>query len=342
MDYPGEKLLLKLWETLAEKGVGSLLAPWQEKRLSRARTEIRREELLVIAQAEKEVESIKSGKSVYPINDGVKLLTTAFEKSDEKGRIEPTIELSHFAVKASSIEVSESVRKEVNVAKAVMIAEDILAQDAQESSNKPIEDDWLFSWRENAGRVSTDELQDLWGRVLAGEVKQPGTYSIRTLEFLKSLSKAEAELISKAAGYVIADRIYRNKEEFLEKDGLNFTQLLFLQDIGILSGVEASGISTTYKSIEPDRYFKPLVANSKIMLLEHEDSSKEVKAEIYLLTRVGAEVLRLASFRVNQEYFESVAKDFATKGFKVKVADWVQQTSESGQFFNAVDIAANA
>ena len=34
MDYPGEKLLFKLWETLAEKGVGELLVPWQEKRLA--------------------------------------------------------------------------------------------------------------------------------------------------------------------------------------------------------------------------------------------------------------------------------------------------------------------
>ncbi|MBT3436945.1 MAG: hypothetical protein HOH02_00715 [Oceanospirillaceae bacterium] len=50
MDYPGEKLLFKLWETLAEKGVGELLVPWQEKRLASARAEIRRNEILMIAQ----------------------------------------------------------------------------------------------------------------------------------------------------------------------------------------------------------------------------------------------------------------------------------------------------
>ena len=32
MTWPGEGLLIKLWETLAEKGIGGLLKPWQMKR----------------------------------------------------------------------------------------------------------------------------------------------------------------------------------------------------------------------------------------------------------------------------------------------------------------------
>ena len=54
MDLPGEKLVIKLWETLAEKGVGSLLSPWQAGRDGRARIEVRRQEILILAQAEKD------------------------------------------------------------------------------------------------------------------------------------------------------------------------------------------------------------------------------------------------------------------------------------------------
>lgn len=32
MDIPGEKLIIKLWETIADKGIGSLLKPWQIRR----------------------------------------------------------------------------------------------------------------------------------------------------------------------------------------------------------------------------------------------------------------------------------------------------------------------
>lgn len=338
MDYPGERLLLKMWETLAEKGVGSLLSPWQEKRMAEARVEIRRNEMLLIAQAENEVDAIKSGKSAYVVHPNPKLIESTSEKTDDKGRIEPTLNLAEFSAGIASGDFADSVRKEANIAKAILNAEDILKQDQQEPSEEPIEDDWLYSWRDYAGRVSSDELQDLWGRILAGEVKQPGSYSMRTLEFLKGLSKSEALLISKAARFVIAGRIFRKKDKFLESEGINFSQLMFLQDIGVMSGVEATGLTSTIGSLNEDKFFQVLVSNKKVIILEHDDQSKSINIPIYLLTQVGAEVLKLASFDSHFEYLESVAEDFVRQGFKVQVADWVQQTAEYGHFFNPKEI----
>lgn len=340
MDYPGEKLLLKMWESLADKGIGALLAPWQEKRMAESRIEIRRKEMLLLAQAEKEVDSIKSGSARLQLNSDIKLIQNSDQATDDQGRVEPTLDLSELAVSVANSDLSETIRKETNIAKSVMIAEDILSRDQQEPSDKPIEDDWLYSWRDYAGRVSADELQDMWGRVLAGEVKQPGSYSMRTLEFLKGLSKSEAELISKAAKFVVGDCIYRKKDQFLEKQGIAFSHLLFLQDIGVLSGVEAVGLNTTYQSRDANKFFLPLVASNKIILLEHEEQAKTVKAEVYLLTQVGIEVLKLASFQVDEEYLESVAKDYVRKGYKVQIADWIQQTADAGQYFNAREILA--
>lgn len=117
--------------------------------------------------------------------------------------------------------------------------------------------------------------------------------------------------------------------------------MLFLQDIGILSGVEAVGLNTTYQSLDSNKFFLPLVASNKIILVEHEDQAKTVKAEVFLLTQVGIEVLELASFQVNEEYLESVAKDYVKKGYKVHMADWVQQTADGGRFFNAKEILAD-
>jgi hypothetical protein len=53
MEWPGERLIIRLWETLAEKGIGSLLKPWQIKREGIAHIEVRRAELLALAQAER-------------------------------------------------------------------------------------------------------------------------------------------------------------------------------------------------------------------------------------------------------------------------------------------------
>ena len=337
MDYPGEKLLIKLWETLAEKGVGSLLQPWHEKRLAKAKIEIRKEELISIAQAECEVDAIKTGKTIYETDaTNIPLITHSVDDKNHK-EISDT---PNFALKALEIEMSELIRKEVNIAKSIMQAEDILSNDQQEPSKEKIEDDWIYSWRENAGRTSASELQGLWGSILAGEIKQPGSYSIRTMEFLKTLSKSDAELIAKIAKFVIADRIYRKKETYLEKEGIYFSQLLFLQDIGILSGVESIGISASYKSIEKDKYIRPLVANNKVIILKDKDQTKVIEAEVYLLTSIGIEVLKLASFEVDNEYILSVAQDYAKKGIDVYLGDWVQETPEYGNVSNSIKVEA--
>ena len=45
--------------------------------------------------------------------------------------------------------------------------------------------------------MSSEEMQVLWTRVLAGEVREPGTTSIRTLGILKDLDEATAQLFSR-------------------------------------------------------------------------------------------------------------------------------------------------
>jgi len=43
LEAPGENLLIKLWETLADKGIGSLFKPWQIKREGKATAEVQAE-----------------------------------------------------------------------------------------------------------------------------------------------------------------------------------------------------------------------------------------------------------------------------------------------------------
>lgn len=340
MEFPGEKLVLKLWETIAEKGIGTALQPWHEKRLGVARNQVRRDEILMLAEAEKLAAEIKAGRASYSNSEGLKYLAQENRGEHEYGRIEPTLGALGLPARAIEIESAEAIRKEINTSKAIIIAENILANDTQDPPEQAVDDDWLFSWRDYAGKVSSTELQDLWGRVLAGEVKSPGSYSLRALEFLRNLSKEEAELISKAAKFVVQGQIYRNKDTFLQKANLSFSSLLFLQEIGILSGVEAIGLQTTWTSLDKDRYLKALISNNKIILLEHEDIKKEATAEIYMITSVGKQILALASFGSDMDYLLSIAKDYAAQGYKVSVGDWIQVNANSGNILNPTIIEA--
>lgn len=340
MDFPGEKIVLKLWETLAEKGIGNLFAPWHEERMGKARNRVKRDEILMLAEADKLSKEIKAGNTSYSVQPEVQRIGQTCDPTKQE-RVEPTFDLESFASNAVQQDISESIRKEVNVCKAALIAEEILSKTNQEPPNEQIEEDWLYAWRDYAGRVSSSELQDLWGRVLAGEFKSPGSYSFRTLEFIKSLSKSEAEIISKAAKYVITGRILRNKEKFLEKDGLHFSALLYLQEIGVLTGVDSSGLKTTWNSVENDRYVRPLISNNKIILVEHDDINKKLVSEVYTVTSVGQQVLELASFGSDFDYLMDYAKDCANKGYKVILADWVPSPDgKTGNYYHAINVQA--
>jgi hypothetical protein len=69
-------------------------------------------------------------------------------------------------------------------------------------SEEPVEPDWLSQFINQAQDVSDEDMQTIWGRILAGEVAEPGTYSLRTLAFLKMLRKKDAELITRFCSMV--------------------------------------------------------------------------------------------------------------------------------------------
>lgn len=334
MDFPGEKLVIKLWETLTEKGVGSLLSPWQVGREGRARNEVRRNEILMLAQAEADAADIRSGKK-HLRDDGMLLpVSPAHIASDINDRIEPTLGLAKAIEYGNRTADTAAARSEINATKAILFAEEQLVIDEQSPPDRNVDEDWLYTWREHAGKVSAEDLQRLWGSVLAGEVKAPGKYSIRTLEFLKTLSKVEAETISKLARYVIDGCIARNQNGQLEANGLPFAKLLEMQDLGVISGVEALGLTQTYRSVLPNKFLRALVSHNKALIVEHEDPNKTVVLEIYTLTAVGRETLGLGSFEPDIDYLRLIGKQFVEQGFTVAIADWQFISPTEGRYFN--------
>lgn len=343
MEFPGEKLVIKLWETLAEKGIGSLLTPWQTTREGRARNEVRRQELLMLAQAEKDAADVRAGRKQLR-SDGTLMLTSVAPSSTDltiESRIEPTLGLPNALNAAVTSSAVNAARMELNSAKAVIYAEEQLANDPQTPPDREVDEDWLFAWRDYAGKVSAEDLQRLWGSVLAGEIKSPGRYSIRTLEFLKTLSKPEADVISKIARYAIDGRIARGQNQYLEEQGLTFGLLLRLQEMGVVSGVEAvGGLKTSYKTVVEGKFIKALLSNGKALIVEHDDPTKVLNLEVYLLTEVGEQILGLGSFEPDLDYLRLVGKKIVSQGFTVQLCDWLQVSEDEGRYFNGERIDA--
>lgn len=334
MDIPGEKLLIKLWETIADKGVGSLLKPWQMRREGRAAIGVRRDELLALAQAEVDAAAIRSGQKLL-LPDGT-LANQPTEKDvvllpdqNSESKVLPYIEeIANRNARA------ESIRREISLAKAVAYAEDELAQDAQEPTTTKVSDDWLFRWRDCAAGVSSDELQSLWGKILAGEVKSPGRYSLRTLEFLRNLSQDEAKAIEMVSPFVVNDVIFRGDKKLLESEGVAFSLLLALQEVGIISGVGALGLEITWPSLAQDRFQQVLVSHGWALLVTHSDPARSLKIQVYQVTALGRQILSLGTFKANEAYLRALGETIKGNGFDVQIGSCVPVGEDEVKLFN--------
>lgn len=68
-----------------------------------------------------------------------------------------------------------------------------------EVSPDPVDPGWTHCFAEKAQNATRDDLQELWAKVLAGEVSKPGSVSTRTLSILEDMSAADAGRFLKVA-----------------------------------------------------------------------------------------------------------------------------------------------
>lgn len=334
MDFPGEKLLLRLWETVAEKGIGSLLSPWQIRREGRARLDVRRDEVVALAQAERDAADIRAG--VKQLDAVARVVTPAhplaLPPGDNRRAATPVAEI------AARNALADAVRREINVAKAILAAEAEVENDRQEPPNRKVDDDWLFRWREHASSVGAEDLQNLWGRVLAGEIKSPGSFSLRALDFLKNLSQQEAVDIAKLSRFAIDEFIFRGDEALLRAEGITYGFLLTMQELGVIAGVEALGLTIRMKSLAPETFIRGLVSHDRVLVVTHEDAMKELQLHVCQLTAVGRQILRLGTFQAHEGYLRSAGSAIRSQGFRVQLAHFQPVTETEGRYVNAQDL----
>ncbi len=326
MDMPSEKLLVRLWETV-DSTVCGWLSPWQIRRVGRAQNAVVGERQLILAQAARDAEDIRVGRKTLTA-DGQ--LVEVVDR-DTKGL--PRDEGASFTTLAAATQrnsLSRDIRCEVHVGQAILHAEAELKNDPQKPPGGRVEEDWLSRWRDSASQVSAEELQVLWGRVLAGEIKSPGTFSLRTLEFLRNLSKEDARRIEKLASFVVDDFVFNGDKTLLESEGITFGFLLSLQDLGI---IDVSQRKVIFESMQQDRFIRGIVAYKRVLIVTHEDPSKELHlGKVCRLTSLGKEVLKLGAFMPHEPYLRQVGKAIQDLGFQVAVARYEQVTETEGRY----------
>jgi len=336
----GEKLVTKIWETVARDGIGALAAPWQIKREGHARLEVRRQETITLAQAEKDAEGIRHGTKKLLPDGSVRDLTEQHGSAEQGAELVsgPKVSQSSILSAAKSKESADRVQAEVNLSRTLIYAEEESDTPDEEVSDEAVDPDWFKRWRESAQEVRSEELQRLWARTLAGEMKAPGTYSLRTLDFLRNLTKMEADEIAKVAPYIFSNFLPKFDDDSLQGAGIDFGILLDLEDMGFLTGHTGLGLQKTLTSQRSDKYFAVLINHGKILLLERSAVEPPITISGAALTRVGREVITLGNFTPDMEYIKKLAGHLKSKGVTTHVADWIPRPDGNGEYRNSVSL----
>jgi|SRR5690625_4169794 len=204
----------------------------------------------------------------------------------------------------------KELRRQENIDNISQIAAQQLSQE-ETVSEEPVDEDWTTRFFNIAEDISDDEMQQLWGRILAGEVKQPKSYSLRTLELLKNLSKREADVFSRASNFVISSHnspfLFKGKNnDILDKYNLSFEDRLLLTETGLLQ--PESNISRGLKQNTSDNliYFQ---SGRFIIKTIKKANTPENRIEIFRFTKIGEELLKL----INPNPLNDYIKDFCLR-----------------------------
>jgi hypothetical protein len=183
---PAETLLA----TLGVKRLGEVLASFgirlAEPMLVKKRAEARAAELRLMTDAISEAErKLPEGTTIRYNKEGLSVVAKTNPKAREI--------LDRTSARLLATELNKQFNLEGVLAQAAPELEDL-----NEVPDQQPEPTWTLRFLGYAEGMGDPYLQELWGKVLAGEIQQPGSYSLRTLDVLSAMTQKEAELFVEA------------------------------------------------------------------------------------------------------------------------------------------------
>ncbi|NGX85399.1 DUF2806 domain-containing protein [Aequorivita sp. KMM 9714] len=279
--------------------------------------EARAEEMKIISSAVKDNFEITGG-----IEYKEQSITISSPKSNDN------LENSSVIVPPSLEERTEKrinyqeAKKQLNIESVTAYAAEELKNE-KEVTDEPVDEDWTTRFFNIAEDISNEEMQALWGRILAGEIKKPKTYSLRTLDVLKNLSKKEAEVFLKFARLHIQSSgvsfilNFKNENLLEKKYGLNFNDRLLLEELGFLTANDLQFKVLKTADTALDLYFK---LGNILVSIKKPEKQPEQQLQVLVFTKIGQELLKLVSDTPDLDYAQLLASKLRKDGFEIKFA----------------------
>lgn len=155
--------------------------------------------------------------------------------------------------------------------------------------------DWSAHFYDSAKDCSDDDIRVIWSKILAGEIKSPGSYYKRTLTNLKQMERHEAEWFVKLCKYVIEDSYV--PEFVLNEDIFPFNEYQSLVDCGFLNANHGS-MEIKFDSMLPLR--------DKELHIKIKDRPYHMR--VIVLTDTGIQISKLISVEADTVFADKLVE----------------------------------
>jgi Protein of unknown function (DUF2806) len=270
----------------------------------------------------------------------IKLISAIGDQISEQVNVPP--EFSQSAVRKYGQKI---IREQANLDSISLHAAKQIQQNAIQPKNQlnegaeiaDINDDWLNQFEKEASQKSTPEMQLLFSRILAGEIQNPESFSIKTVKLLAEMDHHVAILFRRLCSLCISvgpmdARVVsfdqNASQNVLKSYGLGFDQLNILQEYGLIIPDYNSYFDYRMSISDEAKNFVFLFNYQKqtwvFVPLNGRDPHQELRISGVALSRSGKELLRIVDPEPDLKYSADLQAFFRKQNL-----DMVQREASS-------------
>lgn len=232
-------------------------------------------------------------------------------KADAKGILilgETEIELAELAQRAKERLVHQEMQRQTNIENIVEKSINHLGDDV---SDVEVDNDWRMRFFSRAQDISNDDVQEIWAKILAEEVSEPGRISMRTLDVLSNLSKYEAEKFQLACSLSsYRTLIWKLKGGNFDKFHLQYLDIMTLRDAGLIHN--SHSLVMSFNSGGKDGRFLMNISDEDFWLRSKENSAflNVHQFDNIAFTIAGEEICNASNILFNLDYKKEIISYF--------------------------------
>lgn len=256
---------------------------------------------------------------------------------DSTGVSIDTSNYEEIAKRASSRLAFQEITKQQNIEAVVDRAYDELSGE-ESAYSEPVSQDWMSRFFNSVEDISNEKMQEIWGHILAGEIRSPNTYTYRTLECLRNITQQEAEVFLRVTALALRSSVtyfIMTDNDLLNKYNVYFSDVLKLEECGLMNAQTLS--LTLAPSTE-----QSLIFNSKYIgiIREEKPNAQKIELSIFAFTGSGIQLMNAIQPECTEQYLFDCLQFIADKHKDFSItAHKINSISDDGSINYHTDIS---